>query len=169
MAVEKVNGPNNFSDKDVRKVGSPRIKPGAPSKPKSESPGRSAIQPPSEESDSHKLESLSLNDIVELSTNDALKPKSYGDLVDQIQEGGDQVDQVEISWRDPDVQQKISDLIELIRSKKEAISQRVEAARILLMERAYDNNEELKNTAEAILRGEQVDEISVDYAPELPS
>ena len=39
---------------------------------------------------------------------------------------------------------------------------RIEAARILLMERAYDNNDELRNTAEAILRGEQVDDADLD-------
>jgi hypothetical protein len=175
MSVGNVNGFNGLSNKDLRKVEPPKEK--APkegkasekakstekSRSKTEVSGQPATRPP-EEVESQKTDSLSsLSDILELSMQEkeSEDTQSFEDLVEQVQNP----DSVEISWRDPEVVEKIHELIELIKSQKEEISRRIEAARILIMERAYDNNEELKNTAEAILRGENVDEFDPGQDP----
>jgi hypothetical protein len=175
MSVGNVNGFNDLSNKDLRKVEPPKGNPpkeekapekaksSVQSKPKTEVSGQPANRPP-EEVESKKTDSLSsLNDIIELSGQEkaAAETPSSENLVDQVQDP----DSVEISWRDPEVVERIHELIELIKSQKEEISRRIEAARILIMERAYDNNEELKNTAEAILRGENIDEFDAGYHP----
>lgn len=158
MSVEKVNGVNNLSNKTLRK--------GSPSKtrPDTSSPSRSGSTkkgagPPSEEVASSKSDALSsMSDVVELSGQEMIEPISYKEIVEE----STRTDSVEISFRDPEMVQKIKSLIEQIKARKEEISQHVEAARILLMERAYDNSGELRKTAEAILRGENPDNLDLN-------
>lgn len=68
-----------------------------------------------------------------------------------------QPDSVEISWRDPEMLDRIRELVEDLKEEKQEIASRIEAARILIMKKAYDDNRELRKTAEAILRGEEID------------
>jgi hypothetical protein len=70
-------------------------------------------------------------------------------------------DKVELSWPDSELANRISEMIERIKEQKEHFSKRIEAARVLIMRKAYDDNEALRKTAEAILRGEDVEEISL--------
>jgi len=72
------------------------------------------------------------------------------------------VDSLEISVKDPELTERIKALVEKIKEDRETLAKRIQAASVLIMKKAYNDNKELIKTAEAILRGEDSGGIETD-------
>jgi hypothetical protein len=173
MSVEKVNGFNKLPQKDLRKTAPRKAgsgegakkssdpsetvkskKSGASSKARSSSKDWVDISIKNEEGVS-SVDSASLTELVSAASEQKLNA-AENQAGDKASIASSQ-DLVEISLRDPELVERIQELMDKIRTEREDISKRIEAARMLIMRRAYDDDQEVKKTAEAILRGEDVD------------
>ena len=150
MSVEHINGYNKLPSKDLRRAEPRKAKPGDVKRPESDSVelSKQGKLDPSENADALKVGSdgRSLLDFKDFSEVDEKKP----------------VDSLELSWRDPEVVERIRKLVAEIRESKDRVAKRIEAARILIMRRAYDDNHQLRQTAEAILRGEDLEDLDLE-------
>jgi hypothetical protein len=147
MSVEGVNNHNKLTSKDLEKVD-----------PKKAPAGKSRRLPVDSVEISEKgkenpqeIEKLPSRDFVQITGQEKVESQEPGAAYKQ--------DMVDISWPDPELMDRINEMIERIKEQKEDISSRIEAARILIMRKAYDDNEALRTTAEAILRGENIDDL----------
>ena len=145
MSVEKVDGLNKLPSKEIVRVEPQKAAPGSPQKP-----GSNIVE------SSKKIDPSSFNpmDIVEVKGKEAQEE----DLVAAVKEGERQ-DSVELSARDPELIERIRELIESIKEQKAELARRIKEAQMLIMQRAYDNNDEVRKTAESIIQGEQIDRI----------
>ena len=154
MSIEEINGYNKLPSKDLRRAEPRKAKPGGVKRPEPDSVdiSKQGMLDPSESADAQKAGSSeqtldrSLLDFKDFSEVDEKKP----------------VDSLELSWRDPEVVERIRELVAEIKESKDRLAKRIEAARILIMRRAYDDNLQLKQTAEAILRGENLDDLELE-------
>jgi hypothetical protein len=150
MSIEQINGYNKLPSKDLRRAEPQKAKPGDVKRPESDSVEISKQGKPdqSESTDALKASSSErpLQETQAFSEFDEKRP----------------VDSLELSWRDPEVVERIRKLVEEIKESKDRVAKRIEAARILIMHRAYDDNHQLRETAEAILRGEDLDNLELD-------
>lgn len=153
MSVGKVDGANKFPSKEIQRVEPRKPPPDGPEKPVSK-----IIEHTKKLADRKAMpsESKGFNptDTVEVRDPQAAKQNQ----IDAIREE-ESKDTVEISVRDPELLERIRELIETIKEQKEQLSERIQEAQMLIMQRAYDNNEEVGKTAEAILQGESVEDI----------
>ncbi|MFH1999885.1 MAG: hypothetical protein ABIK28_09400 [Planctomycetota bacterium] len=166
MTVQNVNGVNKNPDKGIQKVSPKKAAPESAgktqkaSKPNSDSVEISKNSLP-ENVDSQKSDKLSLIDVVEISANKSKENEEQG-LRSVMGEAAKEGDKVEISWRDPELVKRINELISYIKERRQVISERIEEARVLLMEKAYDDNHEIEKTADAILKGEDMDGLDLN-------
>ncbi len=137
MSVEHVNGLNKPSYKDLNK-----------SKPRNTNAG---------EAEGSKN---SLLDLAKVEGSKEATMAEKADLVEALMEK--KQDLVEISLNESELRERISELIDKIKEQKDEIGRRIEAARILIMRRAYDNDQELEKTAESILLNESIDGLEID-------
>lgn len=155
MSVEKVGGFNKLPSKDLKRVEPRRVEADDAAK---KSPDSQAVadnkDKVAEKGKESSLESLkaALTDSVELSWKERVEPE---DMLERA--GKDSIDSIEISWKDPDITERIREMIERIQEDKEAMAKRMQAASILIMKKAYNDNQEIIKTAEAILRGEDAE------------
>lgn len=165
MTVQNVNGGNKSPDKGIQKISPKKAAPEQGSKSrKAATPSSDSVEISKkslvEGADSQKLDKASLRDVVEISAN---KVEEQGQSsLSAVGEVAKEGDKVEISWRDPELVERINELIQYINDRRQVISERIEEARMLLMEKAYDDNSEIENTAEAILRGENAEGLDLN-------
>ena len=150
MSIEQIGDYNKLPSKDLRENASKGARAG-PQKPAAESDVIEIVRSGTEEPDPNREASRT-------DTLDLLREGEKENPADRMSEKIP-VDSLDLSWRDPESVQRIRELVEKIREYKSKVSERIEAARILIMSRAYDDAEQVRKTAEAVLRGESVDEI----------
>ena len=150
MSIEEINGYNKLPSKDLRRAEPRKAKPGDVKRPEPDSVelSKQGMLDPSESADAKKAgaNEPSLLDLKDFSEVDDKK----------------KIDSLELSWRDPEVVERIRKLVAEIKESKDRVAKRIEAARILIMRRAYDDNHQLKQTAEAILRGENLEDLDLE-------
>jgi hypothetical protein len=155
MSVGKVDGANKYPSKEIARVEPQKPPPDAPEKP-----GSKIVEHTKKLAD-HKgkpseLKAFNPTDTVEVRDPDAEEQNQINAVKEE-----ESKDSVEISVRDPELLERIKELIETIKEQKEKLSERIQEAQMLIMQRAYDNNEEVGKTAESILAGETVEDIDV--------
>ena len=147
MSIEQINGYNKLPSRDLRKADLRKAAPEESKKPGDQSGSvsqQTRVEP---------RESLEISREDRLDLTQIERPESV-EFKENLP-----VDSLELSWRDPDLVERIRRLIDDLKETRSDTAQRIEAARILIMSRAYDDDDQLMKTAEAILRGEDVDEI----------
>ena len=149
MSVENVNGFNKLPSKDLKRVEPRKVE--AEEEASTQRPDSVAASEKEKESSLESLKSA-LIDSVELSRKERAEP---GEEVEGA--GKDSVDSIDISWRYPEISAKIREMIERIQEDKAAMAKRIQAASILIMRKAYNDNQEVIKTAEAIMRGEDAE------------
>jgi len=169
MSVEGIKGSNKLSSKELK---SPK-----PHKPKvrksegDENPKKTSVVKTDVKSDSVEI-SIQRTDITDEIVSKAKADSSELSIQEQVKANAEaaseegkvvnSVDSLEISVKDPELTERIKALVEKIKEDRETLAKRIQAASVLIMKKAYNDNKELIKTAEAILRGEDSGGIETD-------
>lgn len=166
MSVEGIKGSNKLTSKEIKRVEPPKSDPKSGGKAKSSDIAKIDVKVDSV--DISKVDQENIDGSGGLTAAESFGMSLTERVEAEAETKNDQglvsnsVDSLDISVKDPELTARIRELVEKIKQDRSSMSKRIEAARVLIMKRAYDDNKELVKTAEAILRGEDVESIETD-------
>lgn len=149
MSIEQIGEYNKLPSKDLKDAASRRAPPASSRPAEADRSDRVEITRTEAEEASRTREAEQGKNADRVDLTPAAREGRVQELPERVP-----VDSLELSWRDPESVQRIRELVDKIREYKSKVSKRIEAARILIMSRAYDDADQVRKTAEAVLRGE---------------
>ena len=154
MSIEGVNGLNSKDLKNVE-TDRPKTKKLVLDAPKTSRKQRSAPK---------DGDGSSLKDLVEISSVDIKSRELFEPQVKKDTPEGEtsRPDSLEISFQDQDHKERIRETIELVKETRARLAERLEEARLLLLNSVYDDPEEITKTVDNLMNGEDIARLGVE-------